>query len=108
MSEQRPASDPAPKKTRAGLFWIALLAPAVLSLASFLIGAASNDAGAMVGLVALFTTCISAGFCSLWLARRFVKPGGGRMLFGFVMAIVIVAVNFIIVVAGCANNLSFH
>lgn len=109
MTNSPPALEPPPKKSRVGLFWIVLLAPAALALISFLCASSGpNDLGVMVGLIAAPAALISSIYCGIWLSRRFIKPGTGRTLFGLGMALVIGFANLAIVVAGCAANVSFH
>jgi hypothetical protein len=100
---------PPAKKPNPALFWIALLAPAVLALLSFLCASGGpSDFGVTVGLAGAGAGLVSSVYCGIWLARRFVKPGNARVLFALAMVALIGILNLIIVVAGCAANISFH
>ncbi len=89
-------------------FWILLLAPAGFSLTSFLVGQSSTDAGAGIGLVGLFVSAVASIYCGCWLAARFFKTTGSRMLAGLFLTLAIAVVNFLIICAGCIANVSFH
>ena len=95
--------------SRAGraLFWVALLTPATMALASFLVGRASDklrDTGVGIGLAALLVSFAASIYCGVWLAQRFTKVGTGRVMFGISLVLGLVLVNFIIIFAGCAGN----
>ena len=85
------------------------MAPTFLAIISGLCATAGpNDFGATVGLLALVVGLASSIYCSYWLARRFVKPGGARVMLGIVAFLVIGVINLIVAVAGCARNVRFH
>jgi hypothetical protein len=92
-------------------FWIMLLAPALLSLLTFSVGTLGkgpNDAAVSIGLVALLAGAIGSVYCGSWLATRFCRPGGGRLLVGVGIVIALGAVNLFMAVAGCVSSLNFH
>lgn len=98
------------ERTRASqkLFWLALVSPATLALLSFLVGNVSRDAGVMVGMGALVAGLIASAYCGFWIANRFCSRSDARVLVGLALMLVLGAVNFFIICAGCAGNLSFH
>ena len=108
MDHQPPIFEEPPKTSRTPLFWIALLAPAVLALGSFLLGRASAGLGVAIGLGAAVVGLVSSIYCGIWLAVHFCKPGIGRFLAALGLVVVINAVNLFIVLAGCAANFNLH
>jgi len=90
------------------LFWILLVAPAVLGLLSFLAGRSGKehqDIGITLGLTALPVGLAGSLYCSVWLVRRYSSPGSVNLLAVFGLLVLLGAVNLFIVAAGCASSL---
>lgn len=98
-----------PSRRSQTLFWIALVAPATLALVSFLLGRSPGnmrDAGVAVGLGGLVVGLWASVYCAVWVVRRFCPRDSTRILLGLVLFVAIGLVNFIIICAGCAANLT--
>ena len=72
-------------------FWVALLAPPVLTT---LLALLQRD-GTAAATVAIYGTGVSALYCGFWTAIRFFKNAGLRLLLGLVFAVVFYAVGFV-------------
>ncbi len=103
-----PKGNPEESRRRSPtLFWILLVAPASLGLLSFVaghFGDQGRNLGVMIGFVALFLGLAGSLYCSVWLARRFCKPGSLDHLVVLALAVILMGVNFVIIFAGCAPN----
>jgi hypothetical protein len=94
-------------------FWLALLAPAVISLVGCLIGQIPSglSAAVIVGIVGAFVGLVNSIYCGYWLACRFSNNSDTRFIFGLLFIPAIAAVNFFIIAAGCAptvNQIHIH
>lgn len=98
-----PGNKPASVRSKR-LFWILLVSPAALALASFVVGQMSFDAGIIVGMVALFIGAIGSIYCGCWLAKAACKTSAARFFAGAFFILAISVVNFFLIFAGCAHN----
>jgi hypothetical protein len=88
-----------------GLFWVLLVAPAAMSLTGFVTGVSRDTALHTIGLAicwgAVLLGALSPIYTGIWLARRFIRPGGARVLGGLALIVVIGTINLFIAAAGC-------
>ncbi len=68
----------------------------------------ANESGFFVGSIGCLVGAVSAVYCGVWIARRFVKDQAGRVLVALIVMVVLAFVNLFIVVAGCAANTTMH
>lgn len=90
------------------LFCGVMLAPPVLTSLTVLLGSKSGDASVAV---ALFGGAISGIICGVMLGRRLGKTPGLRLLFGLVLALVMIVVCVGMSCFGCLASgfqLNFH
>jgi hypothetical protein len=89
------------------IFWLSLVSPAALALASFFASRAplsSTGAGFLIVMAAFGVGAYASIYCGIWLAFRFCKETYTRVLMGLFSIVAIGALNFIIVFAGCVAN----
>lgn len=111
MNAQPPPLEPQlletqPKRRGSFLFWVALLAPAAIALAAMAMGGSSRDSRdtlTSIFMVDFFVGAAAAIYCGIWLAMRFCKPGGLRVLAALGLIFVIGILNIIITFVGCAT-----
>lgn len=109
MNGSTPPIQPPAGKPGAGLFWLALFAPAVLVLISVLCTSRRDDTfGVVVAIAGLGAGLVSSIYCGIWVARRFAPPGLRRVLIALAAVTVIGVLNIFVAVAGCTAGLIFH
>jgi hypothetical protein len=102
MTDLPPTYEPPPKTSETSLFWVALFAPAVLALVTFLLSRDVSALGVIVGIGALIVGIISTFYCGFWLAARFCKSKLAYFITAVGLVLLLGIVNLIIVCAGCA------
>jgi hypothetical protein len=106
MNDQLPNPEPPPGKSGSLLFWIALLAPAIITLTLLAFGKSSRevrDTVTSIFMVNFFVGAAAAIYCGVWLAKRFCKPGGARVFAALSLIFVIGLLNIIVTFAGCVT-----